>query len=266
MKIVLITGSNDGIGKATAKQLKARGWRVLLHGRDRAKLNKAAKELGVDSNDTYLADLANFGSVCKMAQVILTDHEHLDALVNNAGVYMHKHVVTADGFETTMQVNHFSHFLLTHKLLPLLKKAPTARVVNVSSVAHRNGFLELDNLDFHHSWDGFSAYATSKLANIVFSNALAMKLKSTRVTSNSLHPGVVNTKLLRGGFHMIGKPASWGAKTSVYLTDSVEVAGKRGLYFQGKQAVEPAPQAQDAVLAKEFWAKSTQLLQTHLAT
>jgi NAD(P)-dependent dehydrogenase (short-subunit alcohol dehydrogenase family) len=148
------------------------------------------------------ADLADLTAVARMAQDLATRLLKLDVLINNAGVYMTERRLTQDGFEMTLGVNYLAHFLLTNLLLPLLKKSAGPRVVTVSSVVHMGGRLDFDNLNCERRFDGYHAYANSKLANALFANELARR--APWLTSSSLHPGVINTKLLHAAFDMAG--------------------------------------------------------------
>jgi NAD(P)-dependent dehydrogenase (short-subunit alcohol dehydrogenase family) len=180
--------------------------------------------------------------------------KELDVLINNAGVFMKERVLTADGFEMTMAVNHFGHFVLTHRLLPVL----TQRVVHVSSMAHARGGLDLNDLTLQRGFEGYTAYSMSKLANVLFSNELARR--QTKVTSNSLHPGVINTKLLQVGFGMLsGASLNTGAVTSVYCATSPELSTVTGAYFSDARRAQPSHAARDEELQRNFYELSCKL-------
>jgi len=263
---VLVTGASDGIGRETARELSARGWHVLVHGRDEAKANATAQAIaGTAARVTPVwGDFANMGEVVELAAQVTADSPTLDALVNNAGVYTKQRQLTDDGFELTMAVNHFAPFVLTHRLLPVLTDATAGRIVNVSSTTHGGASLDLDDLTFNLSWSGYDAYASSKLANILFTRQLAIKLKKTRVTVNALDPGVIATKLLRVGFAMGGRNVEDGARASVYLTTSGEIAGVSGKYFVNCRAATPSAKARDDRLGAALWKTSTRLLERYL--
>ena len=163
-----------------------------------------------------------------------------------------------------MAVNHFAPFLLTHRLLPALSSAPAGRIVNVSSMAHQSGRLDPKELTFARDYDGYAAYAASKLANILFTAELAKRLADTTVTANSLHPGVIGTKLLRAGFGMGGAPVEQGARTSVYLATSPEVADASGRYYVDCRPATPSRSARDEALAARLWQESERLLAAFL--
>ena len=268
MNSVLVTGATDGIGLETARQLLARGLHVLVHGRNEEKASRNARTLAAEAGAARVTPV--WGDLSSMRQVIDLSHqvqEHtprLDVLINNAGVFQRDRVLTDDGFETTMAVNHFAVFLLTSRLLPALSAAPAGRVVTVSSIAHSGADLDLDDLTFEHGFEGYDVYAASKLANILFTRTLARRLSPSPVTANALHPGVIDTKLLHAGFDIRGASLEQGARTSVYLTVSDQVAGVTGKYFVESREATPSRQARDDRLADGLWAESERLLRDFL--
>ncbi|MCC6748880.1 MAG: SDR family NAD(P)-dependent oxidoreductase [Deltaproteobacteria bacterium] len=262
--LVLVTGSTDGIGRETARELCRRGARVILHGRSAERLERTRAELTVHASTALPApltgDLSSLAGVRALAEALLARGEPLDVLVNNAGVYLTDRRLTVDGFELTMAVNHFAPFLLTHLLLPALEGSGHGRVVHVSSVAHTRGELDLADLTFARRFSGYAAYAASKLANVLFSVELARRLASRPVTTNALHPGVVSTKLLKAGFGMEGPDSlAEGAATSVYLALSPEVAEVTGRYFVKRRQAPAAPAASDVALCRAFYEESARL-------
>jgi retinol dehydrogenase 14 len=264
MQIALVTGATDGIGRETARQLLAHGLHVLVHGRSEDKAKQHARELAPDQRGARVTavwgDLSSMQQVVTLAQQVVAHAPALDVLINNAGVFERRRQLSADGFELTMAVNHFAPFLLTRHLLPALTAAPAGRIVTVSSIAHQSGRLHLDDLAFEDGYDGYDAYACSKLANLLFTRVLARRLDKTKVTANALHPGVIGTKLLRAGFNIGGAPVEQGAKTSVYLAVSDQVAGITGKYFIDCREVRPSQLANDAALAESLWTESERLL------
>ena len=229
-KIILVTGATDGIGKAAATELARRGAHIILHGRSPEKLQQTQDEIHRLIPDAKLdsapADLSSLRQVRAMARDLAERFPRLDVLLHNAGVFMKQRELTEDGFEKTFAVNHLAPFALTLDLLPLLR-ASHARVVTVSSVAHNRGRIDFNNLHAEVRFDGYTAYAQSKLANILFANELAEQERG-QLTSNSLHPGVITTKLLKTGFNSTGVSVEEGAATSIYLADSPDVQGVTG--------------------------------------
>ena len=204
-KTVIITGANTGIGKETAVDLARRGARVILACRSAEKGEEAVVEVRARSGNDKVVfrrlDLASLESVRQFASSILEEEPTIDILINNAGVMACPYSKTEDGFEMQFGVNHLAHFLLTNLLLDRLKEAPTARIVTVSSTAHRRTKgINFDDLNSEKSYSPFLAYGQSKLANILFTRSLAKRLAGTSVIANCLHPGVIRTELGRHFF------------------------------------------------------------------
>ena len=266
MSIILVTGSTDGIGLETAKKLAGLGHEVVLHGRSEEKVQRACDTIRSTSPDAVLhtvhADLSDFAPVKCLAQDLAAQLPRLDVLINNAGVYMTERRLSKDGFEMTLAVNYLTPYLLTHLLLPLLKKSPDPRVVTVSSVAHKSGNIPFDNLNGERHFDTHRAYANSKLAVALFARELARR--EPWLTSNSLHPGVIDTKLLHAGFDMKGEPVTTGARTPVFLATSPEVKGITGKYFDRCTAVQTSPLVENHELARQLWDWTENTLQPWL--
>lgn len=263
-KIVLITGSTDGIGRQTALELACRGAHVILHGRN-AERGRAAQEAiraasGNLQVDLLLADLSSQQQIRRMAAEVHERYDHLHILINNAGVSTTERTLTEDGLEMTFAVNYLAPFLLTYLLLDLLKKSAPSRIITVSSKAHMRTTLDFDNLQGEKSFNCSHAYALSKLGNILFTFELAGRLSGSGVTVNCLHPGVIDTKMMRLGFsYMHGADVEKGAETPVYLATSPEVANVTGQYFEDKRPAPTSPLSHDIALRKKFWAVSEQL-------
>lgn len=201
-KTVIITGANTGIGKETAIDMANRDARVILACRNKEKGLKAVEDIRSASGNTNVEfrelDLASLASVRIFCQQILEEESHIDILINNAGVMACPYWKTEDGFEMQFGVNHLGHFLLTNLLLERLKQSPSARIVNVSSSAHKRcSRINFDDINSTKQYDSFKAYAQSKLSNVLFTRSLARRLEGTSVTTNSLHPGVIRTELGR---------------------------------------------------------------------
>jgi len=253
MAKVLVTGSSDGIGKETARQLSAGGVQVIVHGRSGERAAEAARETGAAGS--WVCDFTSLEDIRRAVGRLPKD---LDVVINNAGVYLQQRSTTKNGYETTFQVNHLAPFLLTNLLLPALPAG--SRIVNVSSQVHGSGQLAWDDLMGEQRFSGYAAYAQSKLANILFTRELARRQK--KVTVNALHPGVIGTKLLRSGFGgMGGSPLARGAETPVYLATSIEVEGVTGSYFVNRRETRPSPQALDETAAQRLWDLSERLVE-----
>ena len=266
MSTILVTGATDGIGLETARELARRGHEVVLHSRDAAKALQAAEKVNKSVPDarvqTACADLADLGQVVQMAQELNARLPRLDVLIHNAGVYMNQRELTVDGFEKTMAVNYLAPFVLTRWLLPVLRPSSDPRVVTVSSVAHQRGRIEFDNMNAEREFDAYLAYANSKLADTLFANALAQR--ESWLCSNSLHPGVIDTKLLHTGFNMKGDTLEHGARTSIYLATSPEVKGVTGRYFDDCKDVPCSVLAADHELDDALWRWSEHVLKDWL--
>ncbi len=256
MKTVLITGATDGIGAETALQLAKAGWRVIVHGRYqgrcRAVLKRIREETGNAYADSIYADLASLSEIRDMSRRLHDRFEHLDVLINNAGVFEPELHYTVDGLERTFAVNHLAHFLLTGLVQDLLQRAEKARIITVSSMAHATA-MDFNNLRGQKHYSGYEAYGMSKLANILFTFRLAEKLKQTSLTANCLHPGVIQTKLLRAGWGIGGSSVAQGAKNSVYLATSAEVEKVNGAYFSDGRQARPAAVAFDRNVQERLW-------------
>jgi NAD(P)-dependent dehydrogenase (short-subunit alcohol dehydrogenase family) len=264
-KVVFITGSTDGIGKQTASELAEMGATVLVHARsaDRGRVALASLMRAVPGGkfDIYIADFNSLGAVRNMADEVRKNYQKLDVLINNAATYQEARILTEDGNEMTFQVNHLSHFLLTHLFLDLLKNSDKGRIINVSSVVHQSARLGLQNLQGEEYFDGYNAYSCSKLENMLFAMSLARKLEREKITVNALHPGVINTKLLQAATHggLQGETVNAGAATSVYLASSPDVDTVSGKYFMNCRTSSPSPNVFDSNLQTRIWEASEAL-------
>ena len=272
---ILVTGANSGIGKAAATQLAGLGARVVITARDERRGAQAVADIAHDSGGTAEVrslDLARMQSVVEFATAFRTDHDRLDVLILNAGIMSTQRRITEDGFELMFQVNHLGHFLLTRLLQPLLEVSAPSRVVVVASVAHKRGRIDFDDLQSEKHYGGMTAYATSKLANVLFAAELARRLDGSGVTANSLHPGTVRTGWgadgdARGLLDLGLRLARWaflspeqGAQTVVHLAASPSVAGDSGGYYVRSRPRLPAAHARDPHAARRLWEVSERLV------
>ena len=251
---------------------------VVMAGRNAERLESAAEDVRESSKSsdvhTLLFDLASLQSVREAAQTFLRDYRELHVLINNAGLFLSEHRISRDNYEATFATNHLGHFLLTGLLYEPLRNAGTARVIHVSSDAHRSS-RGIDFHDIHYlrrRYSGIRAYADSKLANVLFSNELARRWISDGITSNSLHPGVVSTGFAADGDATGIQRLIWdlmrpfmtsprkGAQTSIHLATSPEVSGVTGAYFVRKRAVQPSLLAVQEAVAKKLWAVSEEMI------
>jgi NAD(P)-dependent dehydrogenase (short-subunit alcohol dehydrogenase family) len=263
-RIVLITGSTDGIGKESARQLAALGATVLVHGRDVQRCAATRDEIrqatGNPDVDYFVADLSSQQQVRQLAADVLARYDRLHVLLNNAGVILLQRQVTEEGMEASFAVNHLAPFLLTHLLLDRLQQSAPARIVTVSSTAHSDGRIDFDNLQGERRYNGVTAYKAAKLGNVLFTLELAERLKGSGVTANCLHPGVVTTKLLDTGWGWTGISVAQGAALSVYLASSPQVEDMTGQYFEQTTPYRASSQAYDVRLRRKFWQVSARLV------
>lgn len=260
--IAVVTGATEGIGKETAVALLRKGFLVVVHGRSETRAQEAADDLASSNVDIAVADFSSMKQTRTMGDALAKKHPRIDVLINNAGVFAKTRTVTEDGFELTLAVNHFAHFVLTHALIGALGAADQGRIVHVASGVHSSGQVDLDDLTFEHHFGGYEAYASSKLMNVLFSNELSRRLHGTRITSNALHPGVIATKLLRSGFGGGGASVESGARTSVKVATDPALAKTTGAYFSDEREVAPGARAKDPKLARALYEKSCALTGT----
>ena len=278
-KTALITGATRGIGLETAVSLAAQGARPILVGRDAQRLARAVelvKTRAGGSADARLCDLSSLKAVGQLADAIRRGYPRLDVLVNNAGGVHKRRTLTADGLEATFATNHLSHFLLTTRLLGLLKASAPARVITVASIGHRRGTLDFGDLGFERGYGIMRAYSRSKLANVLFANELSRRLAGTGVTSNSVHPGGVATNIW-SGLPLWAQPLFWlwlrwslvsaqaGAEPVVRLATHADLDGVTGRYYEVQSDMAPSALAQDGALAARLWEESERLVQKALA-
>jgi NAD(P)-dependent dehydrogenase (short-subunit alcohol dehydrogenase family) len=273
-KTIVITGATSGIGFETAGQLARQGARLVLVGRDRAKgeaavasLRRRAPSLDVQ---VFYADLSLLAEQRRLAAQLDEALPRIDVLINNAGAFFAKRIVTADGLELTFALNHMAYFVVTALLRDKLAASGSARIVNVSSDAHRRATLDFDDLQTAKNFSAWKAYGRSKLANILFTRELARRLAGTGVTANCLHPGFVasnfgdNNPGFWGAVIGLGKRVGAislqdGAKTSVYLATSTDVATSSGVYFEKSRPATPTAAAQDDAAAARLWQASAKI-------
>jgi NAD(P)-dependent dehydrogenase (short-subunit alcohol dehydrogenase family) len=270
-KTVLVTGATSGIGLESAVELARRGARVVLVGRDEDRTLAAVESVrtraGVDA-DHLLCDFSQQAAIRALAKTYADRFDRLDVLVNNAGGVHRSRRLSQDGIEMTFAVNHLGYFLLTNLLLDLIVASSPARVVSVASVGHRSGTLDFDDLGFERGYSTLKAYGRSKLANVLFASELGRRLDGTGVTSNSLHPGAVNTNIWPGWSKPILRlflqrrfiSSERGAEPIVRLAADPDLDEVTGRYFERHRQVEPAPLAQDPAVAARLWDKSADLV------
>jgi NAD(P)-dependent dehydrogenase (short-subunit alcohol dehydrogenase family) len=252
-KICLITGATDGIGKVTALELAKAGATVIGVGRNPAKIQAVLQEAGGKSIDFLTADLSSLAQIRALAEIFRAKYDRLDVLVNNAGALFTSYRETVDGIEMTFALNHLSYFLLTNLLLD--KLSPDARMINGSSNAHEGSTINFGDLGYKHNYSAWTAYGASKLANILFTYELARRLNGTKITTNAVHPGFVNTNFQRAaGLNMRGPlTPEEGADTQIWLATSPQVEGITGRYFVRRRDTRSSDVSYDESIAKRLW-------------
>ena len=275
-KVCLVTGATDGIGKVSARVLAELGAKVIIVGRNPEKSAIVLAELrsisGNENIDLLMADLAVMQEVRDLAEQVISRYDRLDVLLNNAGGYFTKHKITSDGLEMTFALNHMSYFLLTNKLMELLKYSAPARIVNVSSDAHYGVDMEFENLNGEQEYKAWKAYQKSKLANVLFTYELLKKVPGN-ITVNCLHPGFVATNFghNNGGFfgpvlkiaqRISAIDPEEGAKTSIFLCSAPEVKGVSGKYFYKCQPKTSSRESRNKDTGKRLWQISSDIAST----
>jgi len=277
-KTVVITGGNGGIGRETAVGLASRGARVIITSRDpdrgAAALADIRERSGSAAVEVVNLDLASLANVRACTDELHRRCSHIDVLVNNAGLILGERAESADGIEMTLAVNHFGPMALTLRLIDLLAASDAGRIVNVSSDAHRMArAFDFDDLHSSRRYRSMKAYSQSKLANILFTRELAPRVDGRGITVNALHPGFVRSSFARDGdlggvfgvvFAAFTRIAAIspeaGARTSIYLASSSEVASTTGEYFARCRSRRPNAAARDSAAARRLWELSEELI------
>jgi NAD(P)-dependent dehydrogenase (short-subunit alcohol dehydrogenase family) len=258
---VLVTGATDGLGRGVARELAGRGARVLLHGRSREKLEALSEELG--GAPTFQADLASLEEVRRLATEIDAQTDALHVLVNNAGIGSGRPDGTTrqeskDGYELRLAVNHLAGFLLTMRLLPLLRRSAPARIVHVASLGQAP--MDFDDPQLERGYSGTRAYGQSKLAQITAGFELAQRLDPGEVTVTSLHPSTyMPTKMVLEERGASVDTLEAGVAATVRLAIEPELDRVTGRFYERQRESAADPQASDPEARKRLWALSLEL-------
>jgi len=274
-RVCVLTGATQGIGRAAAESLLSTGVELVLVSRDLTRLQTLASDLRLRAPEAKVGvvagDLSRMLEVRRVGAEIRARHHKVDLLLNNAGAVFARREVTVEGLEKTFALNHLAYFLLTQELLPVLREAPAARVVNVASDAHRPARLDLDDLQYERTpYSAFGAYGRTKLMNILFTREQARRVEGSPITVNAMHPGFVrsgfgqNNPGFFGGIIALGqvlfaRTPKRGARTLVWLATSPEVAGVSGKYFVDEHEATPSAAARDDATAHRLWEESERL-------
>lgn len=250
-KTALVTGATDGVGRYVALKLAKAGARVIVHGRDEARANSLADEIsrdGAGSAAIRIADLSSLEEVRRLADSIASSESGLDLLLNNAGIGSQNggphRQTSVDGHELRFAVNYLSHFLLSYRLLPLLKLRPSSRIVNVASLGQSP--IDFSDVMLENRYDGSKAYGQSKLSQIMFTVDLAKELEPSGVTVNALHPATyMYTTMVRAAGTTPMSTVKQGGDAILRLATAAHVSGTTGRFFNGLSPATPHSQAAD---------------------
>jgi len=274
-KLCLITGATSGIGKATAIELAKLGFDLILTGRNEIKGKDIADSLVKKYNiktEYFKCDISSLKDVRNLAGIVKSKYDYLNVLINNAGSRFSNYQKSVDGIELTFATNHLGHFLLTNLLIELMRKTDSSRVINVTSSSHGGKNIEFDEIAFPKNYDRREAYGQSKLANVLFTYELALRLNGTNITANAIDPGGVATNIGKNDglipwakhlvYYLIKRELltpKQGAETVIYLASSEIVKGISGKYFYQKKEKRSSDESYEVSKAKQLWELSEQL-------
>jgi len=269
-RIVVVTGATDGMGRAIARQLSAQGWIVIAHGRNEERLDALVRELRGAGGTVfpYRADFASLAEVAALARELQSDFPRIDVLLNNAGVGWGadrtRREQSRDGYELRLAVNYLAPFALTNALLPMLREAPSARIVNVASIGQEP--FDFDDPMFERRYDGARAYSRSKLALIASTFELAERLAASgidNVTANALHPAtLMPTTMVKQSFGHTLSTLEEGVTATLRLVEGAALDGVSGRYFDGLRPARAEAQAYDVEARRRLWELSERLVRS----
>ena len=272
-KTALVTGANSGMGMATVRALSDMGARVIMLCRSEKRGKEALERLlSEDTSRTLeliLCDLGDYDSIRNFANIVRSNYDHIDIIVNNAGFISLDRQETKEGLERQFGINHIGHFLLTMSLLDLMGEG--GRIVNVSSGAHKVGKIHFDDINLHKGFNVITAYSQSKLANVLFTRELARRVKDRGITVNCCHPGAVATnigidretgfgKTITGLLKPFFQTPEQGARTAIFLASDSSVSDITGEYFYKCKIAWSSKQSKDPQLAERFFEFSKELV------
>ncbi|TGK52616.1 SDR family NAD(P)-dependent oxidoreductase [Leptospira bouyouniensis] len=272
-QIILITGATDGIGRVCAHSFAKSNHELILVGRNPDKLSALVYSLQVHGVKvhSYVADLSIAKETFALTEKIRSNHPKIDVLLNNAGAYFDKRVITSEGIESTFALNHLNYFIMALGLLPSLKNSNQGRIINVASRAHEGVALDFNDMMGESNYSGWKQYQRSKLMNIYFTYELAERLNQTKITVNCLHPGFVKTKfgqnndglakvVLTFAQNIFAISEDKGAETSIYLATEPGLNQISGKYFVKKKERNSSPISYDKSARRNLWAYTEDLL------
>jgi NAD(P)-dependent dehydrogenase (short-subunit alcohol dehydrogenase family) len=272
-RVVFITGATSGMGLATARALATYGATIVIHGRDADKAKLTVEEIREETKNPaiyyLIADFEKMDEVRSLASEFRRQFHRLDVLINNAGAVFGKRQESAEGIELSLQVNYLAHFLLTNLLLDMLKASAPSRVINVTSGHHERGRIDFEDLQMTRKYSGQKAYASSKLAQVLFTYELAKMLEGSGVTCNASNPGLAKThlgydaglltSLSKRFVDLFGKNAEKAAENTIFLATALELEKISGKYFEEKQEAESSEMSYNTSAAQKLWEISMKL-------
>jgi NAD(P)-dependent dehydrogenase (short-subunit alcohol dehydrogenase family) len=275
-KICLVTGATSGLGRATADAFARRGYLTLLVGRNRARCIDASTGIRSRYPDAcveYLvADLSCMQQSRELGRHLREKYNCLDVLVNNAGARFNRRHETREGLEMTIALNHLAYFYLTRSVLPLLQRSQDARIINVTSGAHRRAEIDFDDLQGERKYSGKSAYNQSKLANILFTYELSRRLDGRSISVNAFNPGGMATRFARNNGTLLWlrhiaaqiwmkdlRPVAVCAEDILYLATAPDLRKVTGKYFDGRKMVPSSDKSYDTRDAMRLWQLSEKI-------
>lgn len=267
---VLITGATDGLGKMTAERFAKQGARVLLHGRNKEKGTQVLEEIKQTTNNQNIAyfngDFSSLSSVAELSEQIISNDKRLDILINNVGIgggprSKDEREISQDGFELRWAVNYLAQVLLTKKLLPIINEG--ARIINIASVGQSP--IDFDDLKMEKNYDGYLAYARSKLALIMFTFDLSAELKERKINVNALHPAtLMSTSMVKDHFGQAQSSVEEGFSAIEFLATSKNLDEITGRYFENKSQAQANAQAYDKEARKKLRQTTTDSIAAYL--
>jgi NAD(P)-dependent dehydrogenase (short-subunit alcohol dehydrogenase family) len=276
-RTVVVTGGSDGVGRAAIVQLVRAGAAVVMVGRNEAKTRSAASSImsltGRRAIDVEIADLSLQEDVRALAERLRQRHENIHVLINNAGALFMDRKLTPEGIERTFALNHLAYFtlslLLVDRLVAAASPGAPARLINVSSRAHVNARLRLNDLQYERGYRGWRAYRASKLCNVLFTRALARRIDRALLVTHAVHPGLVSTRfaknngaigrLMRRAMDVASITPEQGADTMVWLSGTAEAVKTSGDYWVRRERVQPSSYALDDASGEALWNASAAL-------
>lgn len=275
-KAVLITGGTNGIGKAIAIELVKLGNKVTITGQTKEKCSLVAEQIQITTGlcvDWIASDLSTLEGIRSTVHQFKTRNDSLHVLINNAGALFFRKIITIDGFEKTFALNHLNYFYLTYLLLDLIKESQPARIINVTSMAHKgSNKFDFDNLNGEKYFFGWEAYSKSKLCNLLFTYELARRLSGEKVTVNAFHPGYVGTSFAKNngilfkvftsiGSKIFARTPEKGAETGIFLATNTDVESITGKYFVDRLETRSSELSMDKSIAAKLWQVSMKIIQ-----